>query len=155
MFIITKHLTRAKAVGSVLLLGLFLAGLILLTGACRRDEAEPQPLQTNADRLAYLAELGWQVAEEPIETLHLKLPEDLSSESYAAYLALQRDQGFDLAACAGRQVVRYTYTVENYPGRTDPVQLNLYCCDGAVIAGDVIAPGENGFQGPLTFPAAE
>ena len=156
MFIITKRLTKAKAVGAVLLLGLLLAGLILLTGACHRSEPEQPPLlQTNADRIAYLAALGWQVAEEPLETLHLQLPEDLSREEHAAYLQLQLSQGFDLLPYAGQQVVRYTYAVENYPGRSDSVQLNLYCCDGTVIAGDVIAPGENGFQGPLTFPAAE
>ncbi len=156
MFIITKRLTRAKAVGAVVLLGLVLAGLILLVGGCHRSEPEPpQPLTTNAERLAYLTDLGWQVAEEPLETLHLQLPEDLSCEEHAPYLQLQLSQGFDLLPYAGRQVVRYTYAVENYPGRHDSVQLNLYLCDGAVIAGDVIAPGENGFQGPLTFPSAE
>lgn len=156
MFIITKRLTRAKAVGAVLLLGLFLAGLILLTGACHRDEsALPQPITTNADRLAYLAGLGWQVREEPLETLHLQLPEDLSCEEYAPYLQLQLSQGFALLPYAGQQVVRYTYAVENYPGRSDSVQLNLYCCEGTVIAGDVIAPGKEGFRGPLTFPEAE
>ena len=156
MFIITKRLTKARAVGAVLLLGLLLAGLILLTGACHRSEPEqPQLLETNTDRLAYLSELGWQVRAEPVETLHLQLPEDLSGEEYAAYRELQLSQGFDLLPYAGQQVVRYTYAVENYPGRNDPVQLNLYCCDGAVIAGDIIAPGENGFQGPLTFPSAK
>ncbi len=155
MFIITKRLTRARAVGCVLLLGAFLAGLILLTGACRRSEPEPPLLESNTDRIAYLTSLGWQLREEPAETLHLQLPEDLSDPGCAAYQQLQLSQGFDLLPFAGKQVVRYTYAVENYPGRSDSVQLNLYCCNGAVIAGDVMAPGENGFRGPLTFPKAE
>lgn len=153
MFIITKRFTRAKAVGSVLLLGVFLAGLILLVGACRRDDSGEAPsAATNADRLAYLASLGWETAEEPVETLRLRLPEDFSGTEYESYQALQLTQGFDLLPCAGQSVERYTYAVTNYPGRSDPVQLNLYCCGGVVVAGDVIALGEDGFQTVLTFP---
>ena len=156
MFIITKRFTRVKAVVSILLLGALLAGLILLTGSCRSRDTETEILsgESNEDRLAYLTELGWQVAAEPVETLHLQLPEDFGDADYAAYQQLQLSQGFDLAPYAGEQVVRYTYAVENYPGRSDAVQLNLYCCKGSVIAGDVIAPGENGFQGPLAFSSA-
>lgn len=157
MFIITKRLTRKKAVGSVLLLGLFLSGLILLTGACQRSEEEPSPppAETNEQRITYLEELGWVVDAEPTETLHLQLPEEFEGTEYADYNALQLKQGFDLRTCVGMQVVRYTYAVKNYPGRSDPVQLNLYCCEGLIVAGDVMALGENGFQTTLEFPAEE
>ncbi|MGM9662882.1 MAG: DUF4830 domain-containing protein [Oscillospiraceae bacterium] len=154
MFIITKRLTRGKAVGAVLVLGGLLMALILLVGGCHRGEEEtPLSAESAADRLAYLAELGWEVESEPVETLRLQLPDSLAGSDYEAYNELQLSQGFDLAAYCGRQVVRYTYTVLNYPGREAQVQLNLYCCDGAVIAGDVMALGADGFQGPLAFPA--
>lgn len=153
MFIITRRLTRAKAVGSVLLLGVFLMGLILLAGACRRDDGGEAPsAATNAERVAYLTGLGWEVAEEPVEILRLQLPQDFSGTEYESYQALQLSQGFDLLPCAGQAVERYTYTVRNYPGRSEAVQLNLYCCDGAVVAGDVMVLGEDGFQTTLLFP---
>lgn len=156
MFIITKRFTRAKAVGSVLLLGICLAGLILLAGACdRSEEVAPPSAASNDERLAYLAELGWEVDAEPVETLHLQLPEEFQDTEYDAYNTLQLTQGFDLRKYAGLSVVRYTYAVNNYPDRSDTVQLNLYCCDGIVVAGDVMAPGENGFQASLLFPAAQ
>ena len=44
MFIITKRFTRAKAIVSVLLLGVFLSGMILLTGACQRNEEVLPPM---------------------------------------------------------------------------------------------------------------
>lgn len=153
MFIITKRLTRGRAVGAVLVLGGLLMALILLVGGCRREGEEPLSAESAADRLAYLAALGWEVESEPVETLRLQLPDSLADSEYEAYNELQQSQGFDLASCCGRQVVRYTYTVLNYPGRESQVQLNLYCCDGAVVAGDVMALGEEGFQGPLAFPA--
>lgn len=153
MFIITKRFTRARAVGGVLLLGVFLMGLILLVSACRRNDGGEAPsAATNAERLAYLTGLGWEVAEEPVEILRLQLPQDFSGTEYESYQSLQLSQGFDLLPCAGQAVERYTYTVLNYPGRGDPVQLNLYCCDGTVVAGDVMALGEDGFQTTLAFP---
>ena len=156
MFIITKRFTRAKAVVSVLLLGGFLSGLILLTGACQRNEETLPPRgETNEERLSYLTERGWQVDPDPVETLYLQLPEEFQGTEYDAYNALQLSQGFDLRQCVGMQVIRYTYAVRNYPGRSDTVQLNLYCCEGEIVAGDVMALGENGFQSSLVFPAAE
>lgn len=156
MFIITKRFTRVKAVVSVLLLGVFLSGMILLTGACQRNEESlPPSAETNEERLAYLAQRGWEVDAEPVETLHLQLPEEFQDTEYDAYNALQLSQGFDLRKYAGLSVVRYTYTVKNYPDRNDTVQLNLYCCEDIIVAGDVMALGENGFQSSLVFPAAE
>ena len=77
MFIITKRFTRAKAVSSVLLLGIFLSGLILLTSACQRKSESLPPLgETNEERLSYLLQRGWEVDADPIETLHLQLPTD-------------------------------------------------------------------------------
>ena len=156
MFIITKRFTRAKAVSSVLLLGIFLSGLILLTSACqRKSESLPPMGETNEERLSYLLQRGWEVDANPIETLHLQLPSDFQDTEYDAYNALQLSQGFDLREYAGMQVVRYTYAIKNHPSRSDAVQLNLYCCAGMIIAGDVMALGENGFQSSLVYPAAE
>lgn len=156
MFIITKRFSRKKAICSVLLLGVCLSGLILLTGACQRsEEITPPRAETNEERLAYLTQLGWELEPEPMETLHLQLPEEFQGTEYDAYNALQLSQGFDLRECVGMPVVRYTYAVKNYPGRSDAVQLNLYCCEGIIVAGDVMALGENGFQSSLVFPAEE
>lgn len=50
------------------------------------------PAATAEERAAYLAGFGWQIAPEPVETLHLQLPEDLSAE-WRDYLKLQQSQG--------------------------------------------------------------
>jgi hypothetical protein len=153
MFFLTARLTRRRAILAVLAVGAAAAALILLCGRRSGAEAPPQ-LLTNADRVAYLRALGWQVEPEPVETLQLLVPEKLP-ESYLRYNELQKSQGFDLSACCGRQVARYTYTVTNYPGRSDGVQLNLYVCQGTAAAGDVIAAGADGFQSGLAFPGTE
>ena len=86
-----------------------------------------------------------------METLQFLLPEKLE-EPYLSYNELQLSQGFDLTACLGKQVERYTYTVTNYPERPERVQANLYICEDYPVAGDICCPGAGGFQTGLGFP---
>ena len=146
MFIWTTRFSKKKAVAAAILMGLVMAALIILTGRADRNAAPEAPkLNDNTQRVAYLQSLGWAVEAEPLETLQFLLPDTLNS-TYLAYNELQRLQGFDLTACCGKQVNRYTYTVTNYPGRPEGVQANLYICEEAAVAGDICCPGEGGFQ---------
>ena len=145
---------RAKAALAVILAGVLLAVVLLLMGRSDDGQAAQWQLTTNEDRVAYLESLGWQVEPEPVETLQFLLPEKLE-EPYLTYNELQDSQGFDLSACCGMQVARYTYTVTNYPGRAEGVQANLYVCEGQPVAGDILCAGADGFQEPLVYPAEE
>ena len=145
---------RAKAALAVILAGVLLAVVLLLMGRSDDGQAAQWQLTTNENRVAYLESLGWQVEPEPVETLQFLLPEKLE-EPYLTYNELQDSQGFDLSACCGMQVARYTYTVTNYPGRAEGVQANLYVCEGQPVAGDILCAGADGFQEPLVYPAEE
>ena len=92
------------------------------------------------------------VSEQPIETLTVTLGETLE-EPYLSYNDLQRSQGFDLTRYCGQTLSRYTYVVTNYPDASLPCQADLYVCDGALAAGDIVCTGENGFMAGLAFPA--
>lgn len=152
MLIQTVRLTRKKAVLAAILAGILMAALILLLGrGGGSEEASAPQLTGNAERVAYLRELGWEVEEEPVTTLQFLLPPQLKGD-YVAYNDLQKQQGFDLEACCGKQVTRYTYAVTNYPQRPDGVQLNLYVCEELPVAGDVVCTSADGFQDTLVFP---
>ena len=152
MMIQAVRLTRKKAALAVILAGAVIAALILLLGRGGSPAQQDRPLLTgNAERVAYLQELGWDVVEEPVTTLQFLLPPQLKGD-YVAYNDLQKSQGFDLETCCGKQVTRYTYTVTNYPQRPDGVQLNLYVCEELPVAGDVVCTGADGFQDTLVFP---
>ena len=149
MLIVTTRLTRRKAALAVILLGAVLAGAIILVGRISVPEENPLPqLKDNQQRVDYLLSLGWEVEPEPLETLQILLPETLE-EPYRTYNQLQLSQGFDLEACCGKQVSRFTYAVRNYPGRSEGVQANLYVCEERPVAGDLCCPGTDGFQEPL------
>ena len=152
MFVLTTRLRKKRAILVGVLAILLIAGGLLWRGLSREAEApEETVLRDNEDRIAYLRELGWEVDEEPVESMELELPEELTG-SYSAYNELQLAQGFDLRDYLGQGVSRWTYQVRNYPDRPEDVQLNLYLCEDRPIAGDIIAGGEGGFQGTLRYP---
>lgn len=151
MLIWTAKFSRKKAVLSVLFMGVVMVLLILLAGRKGEEDTAPPQLTDNNQRIAYLESLGWHVETEPLETLQFLLPEPLE-EPYLTYNELQLSQGFDLSACCGKQLSRYTYAVTNYPGKTDGVQLNLYVCETYAVAGDVFCASSDGFQQALKFP---
>ena len=152
MLIWTTRFSRKKAVLTVIGVGIIMAILIVLTGRTDSNQSSDLPiLIDNSQRVEYLQSLGWMVNSEPIETLQFLLPETLE-EPYLSYNQLQLTQGFDLSACCGKQVSRYTYAITNYPGRGEGVQVNLYTCEDLPVAGDIFCPGANGFQESLQYP---
>lgn len=153
MFVLTARFSKRNLLFLLLILiavGALALFLLLGRSGGKKETDEPQ-LSTNEDRISYLESYGWKVTPEPVETFQLLLPDKLP-EPYLAYNELQKKQGFDLTACCGKQVSRYTYAVTNYPGHPDGVQLNLYLCGDKPAAGDIVVTGTDGFQAGLAFP---
>ena len=148
MVIWTAKFSRKKMALLALLVLAVGLGVWFFQGHGEPAQASLPVLATNEERIAYLRDLGWEVEEEPVETLEFWLPETLE-EPYLRYNALQIPQGFDLSAYCGQPVARYTYAVTNYPDRASGVQANLYLCGDIPVAGDILCPGANGFQEPL------
>ena len=143
------HLSRRRLLPALLLVPAALAAALFFA---LRTPHSPDSISIpdGAGCAAYLEKLGWEVAPDPIETLQLRLPEDLKA-SCADYVALQKAQGLPFADYGGQTVCRYTFRLTNYPGRTD-AQANLLLCGSAVIAGDVMLLGADGGQFSLAFP---
>ena len=149
MMIVTTRISK-KLLRTVCLLfaaGGLLAGLFLfLHHADTTSKPMLPPVQTNEERVAYLQSLGWEVQPEPLETLLLQLPDPLE-EPYLTYSQMQTTQGFSFSECGGKQVTRYTYAVKNHPNQG--TMANLFLCEGMLVGGDLLSPGENGAQSPL------
>ena len=144
------HLSRRRLLPVLLfMLAALAAALFFALRTSRSPDSVPIP--DGAGCAAYLEKLGWEVAPDPIETLQLRLPEDLRA-SCADYVALQKAQGLPFADYGGKTVCRYTFRLTNYPGGRTDAQANLLLCGSAVIAGDVMLLGADGGQFPLAFP---
>ena len=157
MFIVTAKVPKRRyfLLGALVILAVLVAILALRGG--KKDAASDEPslqAETNEQRVAYLKSLGWEVDAEPIEALKLTLPDELV-EPYRSYNEIQLNQGFDLTPYLGETLDRYTYCVNNYPGRPRGCQADLYVYDGTVVAGDIVCTGANGFIAILEFPANE
>lgn len=103
-----------------------------------------EKVRSNEDRIAFLAQFGWQVSSEPTESATVTIPREFD-KVFASYNELQRRQGLDLSSYSGRTVERYTYTVTNYEGYEGKVLTNLLISKGRVIAADLCSADSNGF----------
>lgn len=145
------HISKRRFIGVASIFAVVAAAAVVLAG-CFADKEDTITLVDTTAMVEYLQELGWQVESDPIETLDLQLPQQLT-ESWGDYAAMQDEQGFPFTDYAGQPIRRYTFRVTNYPGVESGVQVNLYLCEDVLIGGDVVATGKGGFQHGLAYPA--
>lgn len=110
-------------------------------------------LSGNDARVAFLKSFGWEVTTSPTESGQVRIPK-ASSEVFDRYNALQKSQGYDLGAYAGKNVMRYVYKVENFPGATEPVYATLLIYKNQIIGGDITDTAAKGMIQGLKKPTA-
>lgn len=99
----------------------------------------------------FLESYGWRVDENHIEKEALKIP-DIFDEVYNNYNALQKLSGLDLSDYKGKDAIRYTYIVKNFPQKTDQaVRANVLCVDQNPVAGDIMTVKIDGFMYSLSY----
>ena len=105
----------------------------------------------NKDRLEFISQFGWEVSEEPLETVEITVPETFDTV-YLGYNEMQQQQGLNLAKYKGKTVTRYTYKVTNYPEYDGTVYLSLLVYKNKIIGGDVCSADVNGFVHGFAAP---
>lgn len=106
------------------------------------------------DRVAFLAEFGWQVDPEAVDECEVTIPSEFDAV-YEKYNELQKKQGFDLYAYRKKTVTRYTYKVTNYPDHKGVVLANIIVYKNKVIGGDICSADISGFIHGFDKNAAE
>ena len=153
MFIYSMRAGTIRFFGVVCLALLSLVALIAFVPELQPVSAEAgehtetvryEGIKSNEDRIAFLAQFGWEVEATPTESTTVTIPSEFD-KVFAAYNELQRRQGLDLSGYASKTVERYTYTVKNYEGFDGTVQANLLIYRGRVVGGDVCAADASGF----------
>jgi len=156
MFIVTARLPKKKLLAGCA--ALLCCCVVVVTavalsagGSAVAASAEVKGVRDNDDRVSYLSQLGWTVSSQPIATEELLIP-DKFDETYAGYLALQEEQGFDLSRYHGKRVKRYTYEITNYPTGQTGIQAALLVYKNTIIGGEVLSPVTGGFLHGLAMP---
>ena len=108
-------------------------------------------IKTNEDRVAFLEQFGWEVESDPIEEVALKIPSEFD-KVMNSYNELQKRGGLDLSKYRGKEVVRYTYAVTNYPNYDGKVVANVILYKNRVIGGDISSSDVTGFIETFEYP---
>ena len=119
--------------------------LILLLGGRDAAPTGAPTVSGNEDRVQFLNSFGWEVGPSPVQTSQVRIPASTSAV-FARYNQLQKLQGYDLEKFAGKTVMRYVYTVKNYPGATEPVYATLLISGNQVIGGDITDTAPTGLM---------
>ena len=158
MMVMTAKVDFKKTLLSIAAIAALVLALILFLGSDTGGSGESTVSATvapsvsgNDGRVAFLKGFGWDVTASPTESGQVRIPEQ-SSQVFDRYNNLQKSQGYDLTAYAGKNVMRYVYQINNYPGATQKVYATLLIYKDQVIGGDITdtAPGGQirGFRMP-------
>ena len=153
MMVMTAKVDMKKVIAVLAAVAALIIGLIALLGGDSDSAATSAStnVTTNDDRVKFLEDLGWEVATSPTESSQVRIPQE-SSQVFDRYNDLQKSQGYDLSAYAGKNVMRYVYKVENYPDAVEPVYATLLIYKNQVIGGDITDTAAKGMIQALKKP---
>ena len=150
MMVMTAKVDLKKIMLALAAVAALIVALILLLGD-GKDATQTAARSSNDGRVAVLKSFGWEVTTSPRESGQVKIPSE-ESEAFRRYNALQKSQGYDLSKFAGKNVMRYVYQVNNFPGATDPVYATVLVYKKESIGGDVTQSGAKGKIQGLKIP---
>ena len=154
MLVMTTKVDKKKlavvAAGVVALI----VSLILLLGGRESTPTASVSVSGNEDRVQFLSSFGWEVSASPVHTSQVRIPAE-EGQVFSRYNRLQKTMGYDLSAYAGKTVMRYVYTVKNYPGATEPVYATLLISGNQVIGGDITDTSATGLMQGFQKATAE
>lgn len=138
MMVMTAKVNLKKIMVILAAAAALLLALIMLLGGgdSETTAATVPPVSGNDSRVQFLKNFGWDVVTTPTESSQVRIPQQ-TSDVFDRYNTLQKGQGYDLSAFAGKNVMRYVYQINNYPGAKAPVYATLLVHKNQVIGGDV------------------
>lgn len=144
MMVLTAKIKKKNVLVFLLILAAA-AAILLLSGRGRTDadETKLHRADTNAERVSFLEQFGWEVDPNPSEAQEVRIPSE-PNEVFTRYNELQKSQDFDLTPYGGQCVKQYRYRITNHPEVGAPVYATLLVKDGQVIGGDVSSASQNG-----------
>ena len=105
---------------------------------------------TNEERLAFLAQYGWEADPVPLETQEVRVPEEWN-EVFTRYNQLQQSMGYDLTPYGGKAVKRYVYEIRNHPNGQD-YYATVLIYKNEIIGGDITGTGKGGTMHGFQMP---
>ena len=154
MMVMTAKVDLKKILLIIAAIAALVLSAVLLLGGGNDSAATSAPtVSSNDARVKFLTDFGWDVTTSPVETSQVKIPQE-TTEVFDRYNALQKSQGYDLSAYAGKKVMRFVYKINNYPGASEPVYATLLVYKNQIIGGDVTNTAAKGRIQGFKMPQA-
>ena len=153
MLVMTAKINKKKIAIVLAAALVVILGIALLSGSGGAQSTASTNASNNDARVAFLKSFGWEVTTSPTQSSQVRIPGE-ASEIFDRYNALQKSQGYDLSAYAGKTVMRYVYQIHNYPGATEPVYATVLVYKNQIIGGDVTDTTAKGAVRGFKMPAA-
>lgn len=121
-----------------------LVSAIIIVGQIFSAQSGKIDGSTNAKRVEYLKELGFEPDDSRVTFKNITVPQEFSAV-YKQYNNLQKESGFDLTRYKGKKATVYTYALS---GRENEYA-HLIVSDNIIIGGDIACAEFNGEMKPL------
>ena len=154
MLVMTAKVDKKKIAMILAAVIALVVGLVMLFGGNDSQPTASTSVSNNDARVAFLKSFGWDVTTSPVESSQVRIPAE-SSDVFDRYNQLQKSQGYDLSAYAGKTVMRYVYKINNYPNATEPVYATLLVYKNQIIGGDVTDTAAKGVVRSFKMPKQE
>ena len=154
MLVMTAKVDKKKIAIIAAALIVLIAGMFWLFGGSDSTPTASTAVSNNDARVAFLKSFGWDVTNSPVESSQVRIPSE-SSDIFDRYNTLQKSQGYDLSAYAGKTVMRFVYKINNYPNATEPVYATLLVYKNQIIGGDITDTSVKGVVRSFKMPKAE
>ena len=152
MMVMTAKVNLKKIVIGLVAAAAVIVALILVFSGRNAEPTATGAVSDNDARVQFLKDFGWEVSTSPTESSQVKIPRQ-EDPVFTRYNELQKSQGYDLQKYAGKQVMRYVYRINNYPGATEPVYATLLGYKNQIIGGDVTDTAAKGVVQGFQMPA--
>ena len=154
MLVMTAKIDKKKIAMILAAAVAVVVGLFLLFGGSNDTPTSGTAVSSNDARVAFLKSFGWEVTTSPVQSSQVRIPSE-KSEVFDRYNALQKSQGYDLSAYAGKTVMRFVYKINNFPNATEPVYATLLVYKNQIIGGDVTNTAAKGAVRGFKMPKEE
>ncbi len=164
MFVYSLKASTLKLIGAVLASVMIISAVVLLLPSGQtsdnsistftaKGKTSYSGIKSETELVGFINSFGIQTPASPLEKAEVEIPRKFDAV-LEEYEAIQKQQGLKLSKYKGKNAVRYTYEILNYPKNaegqpTGKVFLNLIVYKDKVIAGDICSAEMGGFVKPF------
>ncbi len=146
MFLVNLKLSNKRiAIIFIIIVAAAISVISLRLNFLNKPEENGVQCSTESEVKEYLLSFGLELGDCSVD--EITVPFEFN-DVYKNYNKIQISQGFDLANYKGRQLHRFTFSVQNHPDG-DKVFAEVLIYENKIVGADIYSTDLDGFMAPL------